>query len=73
MSVQQVEVIEPEITEIVTDADFIVPEHDHQWLYAGVCSVCGKIGGPVAGQVSGRIVTFMDPFPAFGSDEYLTW
>lgn len=66
---QEPEVIEAEFAKGVTDADFRVAPHECEWLYVGVCSVCGVIGI----WSTDKVGNFQDPFPGFGSDEYLTW
>ena len=53
-----------------TEADFAVPEHEHDFrIWPGVCRVCGVIGN-MRPDTEGN---FQDPFPSFGSDEHLTW
>jgi len=59
-----------ELARTVTAQDFAVAEHEHDFrVRPGVCATCGKIRLP---EPAG-IVSFGDPFPKFGSDEYLTW
>jgi hypothetical protein len=61
-------ILETEVLETATAADFAVPEHEHDFRVGpGVCSVCGAIlirVNDLGGQPEA---------PRFGADEYLIW